>query len=79
MEYKTTRRKKDPADQAVPKVRKNRDYGDERSKHMNNALLNSKKLDWCTPADFFAELDQEFHFDLNPVATEVSGTWCWSS
>ena len=30
---------------------------------MNKALLSSKKLDWCTPADFFAELDQEFHFD----------------
>lgn len=34
---------------------------------MNEALLSSKKLDWCTPADFFKELDQEFHFDLDPA------------
>ena len=39
---------------------------------MNNALLSSKKLDWCTPADFFAELDQEFHFNLDPAATDKS-------
>lgn len=39
---------------------------------MNNALLSSNKLDWCTPADFFAELDQEFHFDLDPAATDKS-------
>ena len=37
---------------------------------MNEALLSSKKLDWCTPADFFAELDQEFHFNLDPAADE---------
>lgn len=39
---------------------------------MNEALLSSKKLDWCTPADFFKELDQEFHFDLDPAATTKS-------
>lgn len=39
---------------------------------MNNALLSSKNLSWCTPADFFAELDQEFHFDLDPAATDKS-------
>ena len=39
---------------------------------MNEALLSSKKLDWCTPADFFAELDQEFHFNLDPAATDKS-------
>lgn len=39
---------------------------------MNEALLSSKKLDWCTPADFFKELDQEFHFDLDPAATAKS-------
>nr|DAW23072.1 MAG TPA: DNA N-6-adenine-methyltransferase [Caudoviricetes sp.] len=39
---------------------------------MNDALLSSKKLDWCTPADFFKELDQEFHFNLDPAATAKS-------
>ena len=39
---------------------------------MNEALLSSKKLDWCTPADFFKELDQEFHFELDPAATAKS-------
>lgn len=39
---------------------------------MNDALLSSKKLDWCTPADFFKELDQEFHFELDPAATAKS-------
>lgn len=39
---------------------------------MNEALLSSKKLDWCIPADFFKELDQEFHFDLDPAATTKS-------
>lgn len=29
-------------------------------------------MDWCTPPDFFAELDREFHFDLDPAATEKS-------
>ena len=28
---------------------------------MNKALLSSKKMDWRTPADFFRELDLEFH------------------
>ena len=39
---------------------------------MNNALLSSKNMDWCTPPDFFAELDREFHFDLDPAATDKS-------
>ena len=39
---------------------------------MNSALLSSKDMSWCTPPDFFAELDQEFHFDLDPAATAKS-------
>lgn len=39
---------------------------------MNAALLSSKKMDWCTPADFFAELDKEFNFVLDPAATAKS-------
>ena len=37
---------------------------------MNGALLSSKKMDYCTPRDFFAELDREFHFTLDAAATE---------
>ena len=37
---------------------------------MNVALLSSKKMDWCTPKQFFAELDREFHFVLDAAATE---------
>lgn len=29
---------------------------------MNNALLSSKKMDYCTPQDFFDKLNNEFHF-----------------
>lgn len=39
---------------------------------MNVALLSSKNMGWCTPADFFSELDQEFHFNLDPAATDKS-------
>lgn len=39
---------------------------------MNGALLSSKNMGWCTPADFFNELDREFHFNLDPAATDKS-------
>jgi hypothetical protein len=39
---------------------------------MNNALLSSKSMCWCTPPDFFAELDREFHFELDPASTDKS-------
>lgn len=39
---------------------------------MNNALLSSKNMCWCTPPDFFAELDREFHFELDPASTDKS-------
>lgn len=39
---------------------------------MNKALLSSNNMNWCTPPDFFEELDREFHFDLDPAATEKS-------
>lgn len=39
---------------------------------MNGALLSSKNMGWCTPADFFSKLDQEFHFNLDPAATDKS-------
>lgn len=39
---------------------------------LNDSLFSSKKEDWCTPADFFKKLDDEFHFTLDPAATEKS-------
>ena len=35
---------------------------------MNKVLLSSNRHDWETPPDFFAELDREFHFTLDPCA-----------
>ena len=37
---------------------------------MNNALLSSKKMDWCTPQDFFDKLNEEFGFVLDAAATD---------
>jgi len=37
---------------------------------MNSALLSSKKLDWCTPQDFFDALNEEFCFKLDAAAPE---------
>ena len=37
---------------------------------MNEALLSSKNMCWCTPQDFFDELNKEFSFVLDPAATE---------
>ena len=39
---------------------------------MNPALLSSKKMDWCTPQDFFDALDKEFRFTLDAAATNKS-------
>ena len=39
---------------------------------MNAALFSSKNMGWCTPPDFFAELDREFHFELDAAATGKS-------
>lgn len=36
------------------------------------ALFSSKRMDWCTPQDFFDRLDAEFHFALDAAATERS-------
>jgi DNA N-6-adenine-methyltransferase (Dam). len=37
---------------------------------MNEALLSSKNLNWCTPQGFFDELNREFHFTLDAAATD---------
>lgn len=37
---------------------------------MNTVLLSSKKMDWCTPVDFFNKLNKKFHFVLDSAATD---------
>jgi site-specific DNA-methyltransferase (adenine-specific) len=39
---------------------------------MNKALLSSKKMDWCTPNDFFTKLNNEFHFTLDAAASKAN-------
>lgn len=34
-----------------------------------SACLSSKSIEWATPKEFFAQLDKEFHFDLDPCST----------
>lgn len=36
---------------------------------MNKALFTSNSCEWATPLQVFRELDQEFHFNLDPCAT----------
>lgn len=36
---------------------------------MNNSLFSSKSVEWETPQDFFDELNEEFHFTLDPCST----------
>lgn len=39
---------------------------------MNRSLLSSKDMSWCTLTDFFEALNHEFHFELDPAATNKS-------
>ncbi len=40
---------------------------------MNTEVMFSSKTDsWATPTDFFRELDEEFHFNLDPCADEYN-------
>lgn len=39
---------------------------------MNKALLSSKNMNWCTPQDFFDEINNEFHFVLDAAASNKS-------
>ena len=38
----------------------------------NEALFSSKNMNWCTPQEFFNELNAEFHFALDAASTEKS-------
>ena len=42
-----------------------------RAERMNNALLSSKNMCWCTPQDFFDALNEEFGFVSDPAARSV--------
>lgn len=39
---------------------------------MNKSLLSSKNICWCTPQEFFDDLNKEFNFVLDPAATETT-------
>ncbi len=39
---------------------------------MNQALLSSNRMDWCTPQAFFDQLNEEFGFVLDAAATDKS-------
>lgn len=39
---------------------------------MNDVLLSSKNMSWCTPIAFFNELNNEFDFELDPAASDKS-------
>lgn len=37
---------------------------------INKSLFTSNSQEWTTPQDFFDELNEEFHFNLDPCATK---------
>lgn len=37
---------------------------------MNEVLFSSKNQSWCTPTEFYLQLNKEFNFQLDPAATE---------
>ena len=39
---------------------------------MNQSLFSSKSDEWYTPQAVYDELNSEFHFNLDPCATEQS-------
>jgi phage N-6-adenine-methyltransferase len=42
----------------------------EKRDKMNKVHFSSTSAEWETPDDLFRELDAEFHFNLDPAATE---------
>lgn len=36
---------------------------------MNNSLFSSASVEWATPWPLFNQLDEEFHFNLDPCCT----------
>ena len=43
--------------------------GEDMNRIRISACLSSKSVEWATPKEFFAQLDKEFHFDLDPCST----------
>ena len=43
--------------------------GEDMNRMRISACLSSKSVEWATPKQFFAQLDKEFHFDLDPCST----------
>lgn len=39
---------------------------------MNNAIFSSDNMNWCTPQEFFEQLNEEFHFTLDAAASHKS-------
>lgn len=37
---------------------------------MNEVLYSSNSEEWSTPREFFEKLNDEFHFNLDPCATD---------
>lgn len=37
---------------------------------MNRVVFSSANMNWQTPADTYADLDKEFHFDFDPCAPD---------
>lgn len=45
----------------------------KEGRKMNTEVMFSSKTDsWATPINFFRELDEEFHFNLDPCADEFN-------
>lgn len=42
------------------------------NKHTRKIMFSSNRQDWATPIDFFKQLDDEFHFTLDPCCTELT-------
>lgn len=40
-----------------------------RKRMINSGLYSSATDEWATPKELFRQLDNEFHFDLDPCAT----------
>ena len=39
---------------------------------LTSGLFSSNTNEWATPKDLFAQLDAEFHFDLDPWCTHAN-------
>jgi site-specific DNA-methyltransferase (adenine-specific) len=49
-------------------------FDEDGSMAISRILFSSRSDEWPTPRDFFAELDAEFDFTLDPCATSANAT-----